>query len=87
MTNPVHLYFVFFILHFKIDISIFISLFRSALDQFLKIILNATLSIINYYNTNTGKTNIDASVSNNNEPLPLAFIGHECMQSVIHTSY
>ena len=87
MTNPIHLYFVFFIVHFKMDISIFISLFRSALDQFLKIILNATLPIINHYNTNTGKRNIDASVSNNNEPLPLAFIGYECMWSVIHTSY
>ena len=87
MTNPVHLYFVFFIVYFKMDISIFISLFRSALDQFLKIILNATLPIINHYNTNTGKMNIDASVSNNNKPLPLAFIGHECTWSVIHTSY
>ena len=87
MTNPIHLYFVFFILHFKIDISSFISLFRSALDQFLKIILNATFPIINHYNTNTGKTNIDASVSNNNEPLPLAFIGHECTWSIIRNSY
>ena len=87
MTNPVHLYFVFFILHFKINISIFILLFRSALDQFLKIILNATLPIINHYNTNTSKTNIDASVSNNNKPLPLAFIGHECTWSIICTSY
>ena len=87
MTNPIHLYFVFFILHFKINISIFISLFRSALDQFLKIILNATLPIINHYNTNTGKMNIDVSVSNNNEPLPLAFIGYECTRSIIYTSY
>ena len=87
MTNPVHLYFVFFILHFKIDISIFILLLRSALDQFLKIILNATLPIINHYNMNTSKTNIDASVFNNNEPLPLDFIGHECTCPVIHNSY
>ena len=62
-------------------------LVRSALDQFLNIILNATLPIINHYNMNTGKTNVDASVSNNNEPLPLAFIGHECTQPVIHNSY
>ena len=71
----------------KIDISIFILLFGSALDQFLKIILNATLPIINHYNTNTGKTNIDASVSNNNKPLPLVFIGHECTWPIIHNSY
>ena len=87
MTNPIHLYFVFFILYFKIDISIFVLLFRSALDQFLKIILNATLPIINHYNTNTGKTNIEASVSNNNKPLFLAFIGHQCMWPIIRNSY
>ena len=87
ITNAIHLYFVLFILCFKIDISIFVLLFRSALNQFLKIILNATLPIINHYNTNTGKMNIEASVSNNNEPLPLAFIGHECMQPIICNSY
>ena len=40
-------------------------LFRSALNEFLKIILIATLPILNHYNTNTGKAIVDASVSNN----------------------
>ena len=51
-------------------------LFRSALNEFLKIILNATLPILNHYNMNTGKAIVDACVSNNNEPLPVAFISH-----------
>ena len=62
-------------------------LFRSALNEFLKIILIATLPILNHYNTNTGKAIVDASVSNNNEPLPVAFIGHKCMKPVIWNSY
>ena len=36
---------------------------------------------------NTGNAIVDASVSNNNEPLPVAFIGHKCMKPVIHNSY
>ena len=62
-------------------------LFRSALDEFLKIILNATLPILNHYNMNTGKAIVDASVSNNNKPLLVAFISHKCTKPVIWNSY
>ena len=36
---------------------------------------------------NMGKIIIDASVCNNNEPLPVAFIGHKCTKPVVHNSY
>ena len=36
---------------------------------------------------NMGKTIIDASVSNNNEPLLVAFISHKCTKLVLHNSY
>ena len=36
---------------------------------------------------NTGNGIVDASVSNNNEPLPVTFIGHKCTKPVIHNSY
>ena len=36
---------------------------------------------------NTGKAIVDACVSNNNEPLPVAFISHKCTKPVIRNSY
>ena len=36
---------------------------------------------------NMGKTIIDATVCNNNELLPIAFIGHKCTKPVVDNSY
>ena len=62
-------------------------LFRSALDNFLTIIVNAVNPVINNYYIHTGHNTVTTCVSNNNEPLPVSIIGHKCTKGVIWTMY
>ena len=61
--------------------------FRSALDHFLRIIVNAVDPVINNYYIHTGHSPVTACVSNNNEPLPVSIIEHKCTKGVIRTTY
>ena len=51
------------------------------------ILVNATVPVVNNYHTTNGNTTVQASVSNNNEQLPVSFISHNCTKNLIRDSY
>ena len=62
-------------------------LFRTALDHFITIIVNAINPVINNYYIHTGHNTVTTCVSNNNEPLPVSIIRHKCTKGIIWTTY
>ena len=62
-------------------------LFRTAMEHFIMIIVNAIDQVINNYYIHTGHNTVTTCVSNNNEPLPVSIIRHKCTKGVIWTTY
>ena len=62
-------------------------LFRQSVTDLVTIVLNSTLAVVNNYHQTVNNNIVQASVQNNREQIPVAFIGHKCTRNIIKRTY
>ena len=62
-------------------------LFRQSVTDLVTIVLNSTLAVVNNYHQTVNNNIVQASVQNNREQLPVAFIRHKCTKNIIKRTY